>query len=189
MRSLLQLWVSLGLLAALLGWLELPGAAGGRALQGWWLSRQFEAAALSEDSDRLPRLGEAILLQHGSSQALLFAVHRVAFQSTGPSYHLPQAEAATRVDEGVERLERHLNRLEDPWSARKLQADIVVNRQGLERLRPIGGAAASQWFAAGGGPDWPFSHPGEVYRAGLARPSSERPDFFLAGLRFGFGED
>lgn len=189
MRNALQIWVSFGLLAALLGWLELPGAAGGRALQGWWLSRQFEAAALSEDSDRLPRLGEAILRQHGSSQALLFAVHRVAFQSTAPSYHLPQAEAVTRVDEGVALLEQHLDRLADPWAARKLQADIIVNRQGPARLIPIGGAAASQWFAAGGGPDWPFSHPGEVYRAGLALASSERQNFFLAGLQFGFGEE
>jgi hypothetical protein len=189
MRAALQLWLSFSLLAALLGWLEAPGAAGARALQGWWLSRQFEAAALRDDSDRLARLGESILRQNGSTEPLLFAVHRVAYQSTGPSYHLSRAEAAARVDAGVELLERYLGRLDDPWSGRRIQADIIVNRDGLGRLRPVGEQAAREWFASGGGPHWPFQHPGEVYRAALTLPPAERAEFLLAGLRVGFGED
>ena len=188
-RVLLQVWVGFGCLAVVLGWSELPGAAGSRALQGWWLSRQFEAAALRDDSDSLPRLGEQILLRQGSADALLFAVNRVAYQSTGSSMHLPPAESRARVEAGVGILESHLSRWEDPWSARRLQADIIVNRGKSSDLAALGQLAAAEWFAAGGGPDWPFRYPAEAYRIGLALPVTDRPTFFLGCLRASLGED
>lgn len=188
-RGLLQIWVGFGLLAALLGWSELPGAAGGRSLQGWWLARQFEAAALDDDSDSLLRLGEQILRRQGSTDALLFAAHRVSYQSTGSSMHLPPAEGRARAEAGIQALEQHFHELEDPWSARRLQADIIVNREVSPALLPFGQQAAQEWFAAGGGPDWPFSHPAQAYRTGLALPPAERPAFYLRCLQASWGED
>lgn len=188
-RAALQIWLAFSLLAVVLGWSELPGAAGSRALQGWWLSRQFEAAALRDDSDQLPRLAEQIMLRQGSTAALLFATHRVAYQSTGSSMHLPSAEAQARVQAGVQILEAYAPRLSDPWSARRLQADIIVNRGRFAELLPLGQQAAADWFASGGGPDWPFTYPAEAYRTGLQLPPEERPAFYLRCLQASFGED
>jgi hypothetical protein len=103
--------------------------------------------------------------------------------------HLPVAEARARVEAGAQILEKYGPRLSDPWSARRLQADIIVNRAEVAALRPLGEQAATEWFAAGGGPDWPFTYPAEAYRTGLALPSEERPAFYLRCLRASFGED
>lgn len=102
---------------------------------------------------------------------------------------LPPAESKARVESGVQALDRYALRFSDPWSARRLQADIIVNRGNLPELRPSGEQAARDWFAAGGGPDWPFSYPAEAYRTGLALPPASRAAFFLSCLQASREED
>jgi len=181
-RTLLLAWIGLLGLAGVTRQVDWPGLEALRTLQGWWLARQFDASALHDDDTTLRRVGERIFLLTGDSKALLFAADRVGFQATAPRPGLHGAEAREASRWAVEVLEGHLEHLEDPWEARRIQAFIIVNRQTAPSLEHLGLTAASAWFAAGGGPSWPMTI-GEVYRLGLTLTPAERAALLRGSLR------
>ncbi len=179
MRFLLGGWLIVAGVLLASGQSDLPGLPAMRTASGWWLARQFDAAALADDLEGLARIGPALQRRTGDGVALLFASQRLGFQVTGSSYGLPRVEAEAWGRIGVLMLESELATLENPWDARRIQADIIVNRNSSSALRPLGALAAEQWFAAGGGPDWPMSAPTLAYQTGLELEPEQREAFFL----------
>lgn len=181
----------LGVFLAAVAWGSVRGAAdfGGlpaaRALQAWWAARQFEAAALHEDLDGLERLGRALRQLGAGDAPLRFAAHRLGFQATGESWHLPEEEARLRARQGLELLDELLPGSADPWELRLIQVLILVNRKASDRDPRLARTAAEQWLASGGGPNHPFASPGAAYRAALRLPAEERSKFLLDRFRLG----
>jgi hypothetical protein len=188
MRLLLGVFVAAVGVAALRGAGDLAGLPAVRTLQIWWTARQFEASALREDLDGLDRLGAELARLGAGDGALRFAAHRIGFQVTGESWLLPPAEARMRAAQGLSLLEGALARSGDPFEIRLIQALILVNRVDGPGAAEQREQVAEDWIAAGGGPSYPFTAPGEAYRAALALPAAEKSNFLTARFRIGFGE-
>lgn len=184
------LWtVILALSAATLqGQSEILGLKAMRALQSWWAARQFESAALHEDLDGLARLGLELAWLGAGDAPLRFAAHRIGFQATGESWHLPPAEAEYRALQGLELLEEAMPNSVEPFDLRLIQALILVNRPVPAPLDRLQEGVCELWLAAGGGPDHPVATPGAAYREALQLPRDERYKFMVDRFRIGFGE-
>lgn len=160
-----------------------------RALRSWWAARQFESAALHEDLDGLARLGVELAWLGAGDAPLRFAAHRIGFQATGESWHLPAAEAEYRALQGLELLEVAIPRSSDPFDLRLIQALILVNRPVPARLERLKEGVCALWLAAGGGPDHPLATPGAAYRQALQLPRAERSNFLIERFRIGPREE
>lgn len=175
--------------AALRGQTDLLGLEAVRALRSWWAARQFESAAVHEDLDGLARLGLELAWLGAGDAPLRFAAHRVGFQVTGESWHLPAREAEFRALQGLELLETAIPGSEDPYDLRLTQALILVNRPIPARLEPLKAGVCELWLAAGGGPDHPLSAPGAAYRQALQLPAEQRSNFLIERFRIGPHEE
>lgn len=182
MRLALMLWLGFCALGLGQGWAALPGQCGVRTAAGWWQARQFEAAALASDLNAMARLGLVLEKGLGQDGPLLLASHRLGYQITAPSFALPPAEAIAWADATLETLEARLGGVASPWDARRIQADIIVNRQKSPSWEALGESAALDWFAAGGGPAWTTDAPRLAYWTALGLPAAERPAFLRGCL-------
>jgi len=185
----IALWVFVSVVGAVAlgGHADFGGLPAARALQAWWMARQFESAALHDDLDGLARLGPGLASVGAGDGPLRFAANRIGFQATGESWELPAAEARQRAEQGLSLLEAALGTSSDPFEIRLTQALILVNR-----VEEAGDArrlqVAEEWIAAGGGPRYPFSTPAESYREALRRPAPERSTFLTARFRIAHAE-
>lgn len=184
-RALLLVFVTSVALCAARGSADFGGLPAARALQAWWSARQFESAALHEDLDGLARLGRELERIGAGDGPLRFAAHRLGFQATGTSWNLPEVERRLRMRQALDLLEETIPTAGDPWEARLTQVLILVNRASEAALDPRAPELAAEWLASGGGPGYPFRHPGEAYRAALRLPPAARSHFLAERFRIG----
>ena len=111
---------------ALLGAGRLPGAEAAVALRAWWTERAYEQAVADLDWARMATLGEALLEATGDGEALQLAAYRMGTDGTARTQGRVDADVLAWADATEALLERTQPRVPDPWSARYLQAMMLV---------------------------------------------------------------
>ncbi len=176
---------------ALAGWMlgmTLPlGTRPWQGAQSWWNERRFHQAAADQDYPTLLALGERDLQLTGRGLLFDYAIYRVAYGASAPSYaHLP-ADALSWARLGLATLEKHLPEVPNPWAGLQTQAYTLV-----ERVFPLSHrqqdldaglhALADRW-AGSGGPTASSPGLGALYRSWLQVAPRQRPLFLLQKMQ------